>query len=350
MPMGPAEFIMALRKGSLEAAYFFRGPDRFLHQECREAVRASVPEESRSWCLTEVEYEPGLLERELQAARQMPMLGWRSFFLFSDPDDFKHAKDEDTEALRLYLEAPSPFSILVFSAAEPDRRRRFTQLLEKKMTIVDMLPLSVQQAAAWAREFLHRSGVEVDAELAEEVAGKFGAGGNSFRGQSSEGVNLLWMRTELEKLLTAVEGKNRLEPADLELLASFREEHEIGKMLRAIAERQCAKALEFLGRLVDSKVAETLLLWSIGDLFRQALKTAGQAGGWGRRSNPFSTWEIAPLACRRYTQEELMRALTLVHEADLGIKSSWKDSRLLLEFLVWRITVAPEEIPEQVSF
>ncbi|HUZ47886.1 MAG TPA: DNA polymerase III subunit delta [Terriglobia bacterium] len=348
--MGPAEFITALRKGNLDAAYFFRGPDRFLHQECREAVRASVPEESRSWCLTEVEYEPGLLERELQAARQMPMLGGRSFFLFSDSDDFKHAKDEDTEALRLYLEGPPPFSTLVFSAAEPDRRRRFTQLLEKKMTIVDMRPLSGRQAAAWAREFLHRAGVEVDAELAEEIAGKFETGGGSGRGQSSEGVNLLWMRTELEKLLTAVEGKHRLEPSDLALMASFREEHEIGKMLRAIAERQCAKALEFLRQLVAGKVAETLLLWAIGDLFRQALKTAGSAGGWGGRSNPFSTWEIAPLACRRYTREELMRALTLVHEADLGIKSSWKDSGLLLEFLVWRITMAPDEIPEQVSF
>ena len=72
--MGPAEFITALRKGNLDAAYFFRGPDRFLHQECREAVRASVPEESRSWCLTEVEYEPGLLERELQAARRLSVV------------------------------------------------------------------------------------------------------------------------------------------------------------------------------------------------------------------------------------------------------------------------------------
>ncbi len=345
--MGPAEFIAALRKGSLEGAYFFSGPDRFLHQECREAVRAAVPEESRSWCLTEVEYEAGLLERQLQAARQMPMLGGRSFFLFSDPNDFKHAKDEDTEALRLYLEEPSPFATLIFSAAEPDRRRRFTQLLEKKTALVEMRPLSTRQAAAWAKEFLHRAGVEIDAELAEEIAGKFEEGGNSFKGQSSGGVNLLWMRTELEKLLAATEGKSRLEPDDLQLIASFREEHEIGKMLRAIAERQCATALEFLRSLVASKVAETLLLWSIGDLFRQALKSAGQAGGWGRRSNPFATWEIAPVARRRYSQNELMEALTLVHEADRGIKSSWKDSRLLLEFLVWRITTAPERIPGQ---
>ena len=137
--------------------------------------------------------------------------------------------------------------------------------------------------------------------------------------------------------------KTRLEPSDLQLMASFQEEHEIGKMLRAIAERQCAEALSFLRSLVAGKVAETLLLWCIGDLFRQALKSSGQSGyggGWRRQSNPFATWEIAPVARRSYSHEELLKALTLVHQADLGIKSSWKDSTILLEFLVWQITVA----------
>ena len=341
--MGPGEFIAAVRKGTMEAAYFHRGQDRFLHQECREAVRAAVPEESRAWCLTEVEFEPGGLERELQAAQQIPMLGGHSFFLISDTDDFKHAAEDDTKALAAYLEKPSPTATLIFSAIEPDRRRKFTQLLEKKTTVVEMRPLSVRQAAAWAKEFLNRAGIELDAELAEEVASKF-LPGSSSRDPNPQGVNLLWMRTELEKLVTAMDGKTRLEPSDLQIMATFQEEHEIGKMLRAIAERQCDNALGFLRSLVASKVAETLLLWCVGDLFRQALKSTGQAGyggGWKRQSNPFATWEIAPVARRRYTHEELLRALTLVHQADLGIKSSWKDSTILLEFLIWRITAAP---------
>jgi DNA polymerase III delta subunit len=346
--MGPEEFIAALRQGSLAAAYFHRGSDGFLHQECRDAVRAAVPEESRAWCLAEIEFEPGQLERELQAALQIPMLGGHSFFLLSDTDDFRHATDDDTKALADYLDKPSPSATLIFSAAEPDRRRKFVQLLEKKATVVEMRPLSIRQAAAWAKEFLHRSGVEVDAELAEEIAAKFQPGSSS-RDPDPQGVNLLWLRTELEKLITALEGKARLEPSDLQLIAFFQEEHEIGKLLRAIAERQCAEALQFLRRLVASKVAETLLLWCIGDLFRQALKSTGQkpygGGTWSRRSNPFATWEIAPIARRQYSDEDLVKALALVHQADLGIKSSWKDSSILLEFLVWQIMVAPGEAP-----
>jgi len=37
-----------------------------------------------------------------------------------------------------------------------------------------------------------------------------------------------------------------------------------------------------------------------------------------------------------------MQALRAVRRADLGIKSSWKDSRILLEFLVWQIVVGKE--------
>jgi DNA polymerase III delta subunit len=342
--MGPEEFIASLRKGNLAPAYFHRGPDRFLHQECRDAVRTAVPEESRAWCLTEIEYEPGQLERELQAALQIPMLGGHSYFLITDTNDFKHADEDDAKALAAYLQNPSPTATLVFSAVEPDRRRKFIQLLEKKTDVVEVRPLSVRQAAAWAKDFLHRGGVEVDAGLAEEIAAKF-LPGSSSRDPNPEGVNLLWLRTELEKLITAMDGKAKLEPSDLQLISAFQEEHEIGKMLRAIAERQCQEALEFLGSLVASKVAETLLLWCIGDLFRQALKSTGQSsyggGTWKRQSNPFATWEIAPVARRRYTHEELLKALTLVHQADLGIKSSWKDSTILLEFLIWRIISVP---------
>jgi len=68
--MTPTEFIATLRKGKAGPAYFLRGPDRFLHEECRAAIVASLPPEAREWCLAEIEYEPGRLARELEAAGQ----------------------------------------------------------------------------------------------------------------------------------------------------------------------------------------------------------------------------------------------------------------------------------------
>jgi DNA polymerase III delta subunit len=147
----------------------------------------------------------------------------------------------------------------------------------------------------------------------------------------------------------------RLEPDDLELIVAFREEREISKLLRAVAERKCSEALDLLRALLRSKVAETLLLWCVGDLFRQALKSAPRAsavpygagrGGWARSASPYATAEIAQVALRNYKREELLQALRAVRRADLGIKSSWKDSRILLEFLVWQIVVGKTPVSE----
>ena len=352
--MDPTQFIAVLNRGKPASAYFLRGPDRFLHEECRTAIPTSLPAEAREWCFTEIEFKPGRLARELEGANQMPMLGGHSYFFFSDPEDFKHAGDEDYDDLQAYLESPSPSATVVFAAVEPDRRRRFIQLLEKKAQVVEMLPLGRREAQAWLKSYLRKAGVEIDPQLAEAVAAKFESQGGREAGRP--GVNLLWMRTEMQKLLAARPDAKRLERADLDLIVTFREEHEIGKLLAALAERQFGKALACLRALVASKEPETLLLWCIGDLFRQAIKGAPAygRGGWSRPFSPFSTYEIAQRAARTYSQDELLLALRLVRGADLAIKSSWKDSAILLEFLVWQIITAKSgdslpafELPEQ---
>lgn len=341
--MGPTDFIAALRKGKTAPVYFLRGVDRFLHEVCRLALVSAVPVEAREWCLAKIEFQPGRLAQQLQGADQMPMLGVHTYLLLSDPEDFRHAADKDAEALAAYLDRPSPFATVVLTASEPDRRRRFIQLLEKKASVVEMRPPLAREAAAWVEHFLREAQVEIDPGLALEIAAKFE--NTNDREPERAGVNLLRLRTELEKLLTAKPGAKRLERQDLELLVAFREERQIGTFLRSVAERNCGEALERLRGLLASKTAETLLLWCIADLLRQALKqsawTAHGAGrgAWSRPRNPFSTSEIASSVLRKYSRQELRHALRLARQADLGIKSSWKDSRILLEFLVWQIVV-----------
>jgi len=352
--MDPTQFIASLNRGKPAPVYFLRGPDRFLHEECRRAIVAVLPAGAREWCFAEIEFKSGRLARELEGASQMPMLGGHSYFFFSDPEDFKQAGDEDYEDLQAYLQSPSPCATVVFAAVEPDRRRRFIQLLEKKAQVVEMMPLGRREAAAWLRSYLRKASVEIDPQLAETVAAKFETEGGRETGRP--GVNLLWMRTEIDKLQAAKPDAKRLERADLDLIVTFREEHEIGKLLGAIADRHFGKTLASLRALVASKEPETLLLWCIGDLFRQAIKgtPAYTKGAWSRPASPLSTFEIAQRAARTYSRDELLLALRLVRGADLAIKSSWKDSALLLELLVWQIISARSadsapafELPDQ---
>jgi DNA polymerase III delta subunit len=211
-----------------------------------------------------------------------------------------------------------------------------------------------REAALWVQDYLRRrAGVEIPPPLAEELAARFEVTPEGRGENAGAGVNLLWMRTELEKLLTAKPGVKRLEASDLDLIVSFREEHEIGKYLRALAERKCAEAIKQLRALLASRVAATLVLWCVGDLVRQALRGVGQEpygrGRWSPGTPPFSTFEAAAVAARRYTRAELLRALRLVRSTDLGIKSSWKDTNILLELLTWQIVVGESAAGTDIS-
>jgi DNA polymerase III delta subunit len=346
--MRPTEFIAQVNSGKAAAVYFLRGPDSFLHEECRAAVVAAVPPEARAWCLTSVEFESGRLARQLDNAHQMPMLGSRSFFLISDSDDFKRAGDEDVEALEAYFKRPPLFASVIFAAAEPDRRRRFAQLLEKKSIVVDMLPLDRNEAARWLEQYLRRAGVAITLELARDAAARFEDRPDP-RSGARPGINLLGLRTEVEKVLTARPGAQRLEAGDLDEIVSYREDREISMLLEAIADRRLAEAIARLRTLLASKEPEALILWSIGDLFRQALRSSSNAsrsggrgyggyGGWSRPGGRANTFDLAERALQHYSAEELAQALRRTHDTDLAVKSSWKDSKALLEILIWQVT------------
>ncbi len=338
--MRPTEFCALVEKGKAGPAYFLRGPDSFLHEECRAAVIGSLPPGTREWCLAETEFKPGELERELESTSQMPMLGRHTFLFLTDDEDFGRATEQDADALESFLKRPPPFATILFAAYQPDRRRRLVQLLEKKTVVVALEPLTRREACEWLQNYLRREGVQVDPAIAERMVRMF-AGAE--RGKDS-GVNVLWLRTETQKLLSARPAIGRIEEQDLDLMVAFREEHEIGKLLVAIARRQLSHALAVLNELLAGKEPETLILWCIADLCRQALKTASGSGGrpapWSQ--NPYSTYEIAPQALGAYSREELARALSLARSADLAIKSSWKDSKLLLESLLWQMMTGKE--------
>lgn len=343
--MRPTDFYKLFETGGprrpekLGAAYFLRGPDEFLHEECRAAAAASLPGESREWCWTEAEFTPGELRHALENARQMPMLGDRGFIYFSDSDDFEHAAEEDSEALADYLKSPPPFAVLFFAAREPDRRRRFIQLLEKGAATVEITPLNRREAAEWLKRYLEKAGVEIHPALADAAAARFEAGSPA-RSKEPGGVNMLWLRTEVEKLLTARLGLKKVSEGDLALLSGPREEHEIGKLLAAVGARRLDEALELLQDLLGSKEPEALVLWLLGDVFRQALRSGSapaRSSPWSRGGNSFSTFEIAPRVHQSYSRPEIARALRKVRDADLAVKSSWKDSKLILETLLWQV-------------
>ena len=321
--MTPKQFVDRLRRGDWAPVYFFCGEEAFLHQKCRQELLKALPEEAHAWGVHSLEWRAGELAGVLDQASQMPMVGPRNLFLIRDAEDFAHAKEADYEALQGYLRQPPLFSTVVFMAEEPDRRRRFVTLLFKQAEVVEMRRPEAAEVVRWISRLLQRQGVEIDREAAEELAEEFGR-------------NLLWIHTELEKLRLSRPEQKRITVRDLESLVSLAEDHEVTRLLRCIAERKGREALLQLAHLIRSHEPELRLLWHIGHLFRRSLSLSNYPDRYPAR--PGRGADLLPrIAARSYSHQERLQALRSVHEADLEIKSSWKDTHLHLEFLIWKI-------------
>ena len=332
--MTPRKFLEQLRADCWAPVYFFCGEEGFFHDRCRQVLLRTVPPEVRSWCVHSVDFKSGELASLLEQAYQMPMMGPRNVFLIRDIGDFSHAADEDFEALQAYLKEPSLFSAVVFMAEEPDRRRRFVSLLLKRAEVVEMRRPEGADTLRWVAEILKGPGIQIDREAAEALARKFGG-------------NLLWIQTELEKFRLGNPGIKRITARELDRVVSMAEDHEVNLLLQALAERAGAGALRSLDSLLRSSEPELRLLWHIGHLFRRSL-SAPPAGRYPRRfpTGRGGERDLAPqTAARNYSEQERKEVLRFIHEADLDIKSSWKDTQLRLEFLIWRIVGYGSERP-----
>ena len=334
--MTPKQFVDRLRRGDWAPVYFFWGEEVFLHQKCRQELLKALPEEAHAWGVHSLEWRAGELAGVLDQASQMPMGGPRNLFLIRDPEDFSQAKEADYEALKAYLRQPPLFSTVVFMAEEPDRRRRFITLLFKQAEVVEMCRPEAAEVVRWISRLLQDQGVVIDREAAEELTENFGR-------------NLLWIHTELEKLRLSRPEQKRITVRDLESLVSLVENHEVTRLLRSIAERESRKALLQLAHLIRSHEPELRLLWHIGHLFRRSLSLNNYPGRYPAR--PGREADLLPqIVAKNYSYQECLQALRSVHEADLEIKSSWKETYLHLEFLIWKIIErGPSRIPSDTQ-
>ena len=296
--MRSTEFITALQKGQVGAAYFLRGPDRFFQEECRKAVVNSIPADSRQWCLAELEFAAGQLPPRWKAPSRCPC--WAGTIFCSFPT----RKTSSKPATRMWKRcaatwsAPPPFRRWFLSPRSRTGGGASFSCSKKKLQLVELRSPDRREAADWVKQFLAEEGVEIAAGLAEEIAGKFESSQDSRSAGGPSAVNLLWMRTELEKLLTARPGLRRVERCG---------PGGAGRVSRGARDRQAAARHRssasapwrwlHCGSCWPARWRKRLILWCIGDLFRQALRgvpSYGNRGGWSRGANPYATSEMRP--------------------------------------------------------
>jgi DNA polymerase-3 subunit delta len=235
---------------------------------------------------------------------------------------------------------------------------------------VELARVDEEDAMRWAMNTAQEAGIRMETDAARELVDALGA-------------DMMLVSSEMEKLLlyaldrtgvptdrsTSVGLRGKITLGDVETMVLAAKQRSLYELTDAISARDRVRALALLHGLLNSSDAgeDSAIghLYMLARTFRQMLvileknvrdsRAIWQALWQGFRMPPFAADDLIRQARRYKSRRELTRALRLVARADLELRSSPPDKRLVLERLVYELASEPKSsasawAPAQLTF
>ncbi len=350
----------AASKGSLRPGYVLAGDEIFLLDRCREAVlNAYVPPDLKDFCLSDLDLSSTPIFDVLDRAQTPSLMApFQVIFVRNVRQLYtRGAKKDEFAALERYFKSPNPQALLIFVAdflriptdtrrMELDDKNRFERLSEtlgEHCGMVELARVAEEDAMRWAVATAQAADTKLEPDAARELVDALGA-------------DMMLIASELEKLLLYTFGRGRITLGDVETMVLAAKQRSLYELTDAISARNTARALALLHGLLNSSDAgeDAAIghLYMLARTFRQMLvileknvrdsRAIWQALWQGFRMPPFAADDLIRQARRYKSRRELTRAIRLIARADLELRSSPPDKRLVLERLVYDLASEPK--------
>src|SRR5580658_10986689 len=352
-------FLADIRENKLRPGYVLIGDEIFLYERCRRAVlELYVPADLRDFCLSDIDLaETSIFEALDRAQTPSLMSPFQVLFIRNLKQlHTRGAKKDEFAAIDGYFRSPNPQAVLVFVAdhlripADPrrmdlqdkDRYERTRETLGDDCGLVELARVDEADAVRWLLTTAESRGMKFDPDAARELADALGA-------------DMMLISSELEKLMLYASDRRRITLGDVETMVLAAKQRSLYELTDAISARDKPRALALLHGLLnasdggeDSAIGH---LYMLARTFRQMVvileknvrdsRAIWQALWQGFRMPPFAAEDLIRQARRYGSRRELTQMLRLIAHADLELRSSPPDKRLVLERLVMELASEP---------
>jgi DNA polymerase-3 subunit delta len=346
--------------GKLRPGYVLAGDEIFLLDRCRAAViKAFVPPDLRDFCLSDLDLANTSIFEILDRAQTPSLMApFQVIFIRNVRQLYtRGAKKEEFAALDRYFKSPNPQALLLFIAdflripsdsrrMDLDDKNRFERLREtlgEHCGMVELARVAEEDAMRWAVTTAQDAGIRLEPDAARELVDALGA-------------DMMLVSSELEKLLLYAMDRGKITLGDVETMVLAAKQRSLYELTDAISARDRVRAIALLQGLLNSSDAgeDSAIghLYMLARTFRQMLvileknvrdsRAIWQALWQGFRMPPFAADDLIRQARRYKSRRELTRAIRLVARADLELRSSPPDKRLVLERLVYELASEPK--------
>jgi len=345
--------------------YVLLGDESFLYEICRRGIlQALVPGDLRDFCLHDLDLAETSIFEALDLAQTPSLMApFQVLFLRNIKTLYgRGQKKDEFAAIDEYFRRPNPQALLIFVAdhiklpqdlrkmdmQDKERAERIRETLGDACGVVELQRVSEDDAVRWVMRQAEAKGVRFQEDAARELVDALGA-------------EMLTIQSEMEKLMlyAGTRGDEAIDVADVETMVAAAKQRSLYELTDAISLKDAPRALALLHGLLNAsdggEDAAIGHIFTLAKTFRQMLvlnekQVKDQRAMWqvlwpGFRVAPFAADALIAQARRYRDRGELTRGLRLIAKADLELRSSPADKRLVLERLVMRLA-GKTRVPE----
>jgi len=354
---GVERFLAEVAGDSRKAGYVLLGDEAFLFEMCRRGVlEALVPGEMKDFCLHDIDLAQTSIFEALDLAQTPSLMApFQVLFVRNVKTLYgRGQKKDEFAAIDAYFRSPNPQAMIVFVAdhiglpqdlrkmeiTDKERAEKIRETLGDVCGMVELQRVSEDDAVTWVLREAAVKGVTFSEDAARELVDALSA-------------EMLLVASELEKLLlyAGAMGSERVEVTDVETMVSAAKQRSLYELTDAISLKDAPRALALLDGLLNaSEGGEDAAIghvFTLAKTFRQMLvlnekQVKDQRAMWqvlwpGFRVAPFAADALIAQARRYRDRGELTSGLRMIAKADLELRSSPADKKLVLERLVMRL-------------
>lgn len=351
----------------LKPGYVLAGDELFLQEKCRGAVlKAFVPPDLKDFCFSDLDLGSNSIFDILDRAQTPSLMApFQVIFVRNVRNLYtRGAKKDEFAALERYFKSPNPQALILFIAdfiripsdvrrmdmEDKNKYERLTETLGEHCGMVELARVSEEDAMRWVAGTAQDAGNKMEMDAARELVDALGS-------------DMMMISREMEKLLLYTMGRGKITLGDVETMVLGAKQRSLYELTDAISSHNRVRALALLQGLLnasdggeDSAIGH---LYMLARTFRQMLvileknvrdqRAIWQALWQGFRIPPFAADDLIRQARRYKSRRELTRALRLIARADMELRSSPPDKRLVLERLVYELASEPKPEPVWAS-
>jgi DNA polymerase-3 subunit delta len=352
-------FVAEVKAGRVRPGYVLAGDEIYLYERCRRVVIDSLIDPSlREFSLSDLDLAETSIFHVLDLARTPSLMAPFQIIFVKNLKNLytRGAKKEEFAALKDYFRSPNPQAVLIFVAdhlripadlrrmdlQDKERFERIRETLGDDCGVVELARVDEADAVRWLLATAESREMKFDPDAARELADALGA-------------DMMLIASELEKLMLYAFDRKRITLGDVETMVLAAKQRSLYELTDAISARDKPRALALLHGLLnasdggeDSAIGH---LYMLARTFRQMIvileknvrdsRAIWQALWQGFRMPPFAAEDLIRQARRYSSRRELTQKLRLIANADLELRSSPPDKRLVLERLVMQLASEP---------